>query len=35
MNVKTKELKKPKQSHEMEPNISKDRAVHEGDNPSV
>jgi hypothetical protein len=33
-NVKTvKEPRKPK-CHEIEPNPSKDRAMHEGDNPS-
>jgi hypothetical protein len=29
-----KNKKKPKQCHEIEPNPSKDRAMHEGDNPS-
>jgi hypothetical protein len=34
---KCKTVKEPikiNQSHEMEPNLSKDRAMHEGDNPS-
>jgi hypothetical protein len=34
--VKTvKEPKKPNTVHEIEPNPSKGRAMHEGDNPSV
>jgi hypothetical protein len=35
INVKTKELKKPKQGHVMEPNPSRNRAEHDGDDPSV
>jgi hypothetical protein len=29
-----KELKTQTESHEIEPNLLKDRAMHEGDNPS-